>query len=164
MRERASHTHDSLWIRPLEDPTLLTNTHQRAVFEYWLASRAGTELPPPSRIDPVALPRGSLPFIIVKECEADTGRYRTRLTGTAFRDAAGFDGTNLYSDQIVGNSGTMERFDWAVANRQPYWYQGPQSFSAFDFRLFSALVVPFADPGGPVSRLVGVLDFHHERD
>jgi hypothetical protein len=159
MRERASRTHDGLWIHPFEDPTRLRDVHQRAVFEYWMASRDGTGLPPPARIDPVDLPRGSLPFILVKEHETDSGRYRTRLAGTAFRDASGFDGTHLYSDQLSGNAGTLDRFNWAVANRQPYWYQGSLAFSAKDYKQFSVLVLPFADPEQPVSRLVCVFDF-----
>lgn len=159
MRQRNQRTHDGLWIHPLEDPTVLRNIHQRAVFEYWLAVREGADMPPPSRIDPVELPRGSLPSIVVKEYEPDTGRYRTRLAGTAFRDATGFDGTNGYSDQISGNTGTVERFGWAVANRKPYWYQGPLAFAANDFKQFSALILPFSEPGQPVSRLLCVLDF-----
>ncbi|WPZ36279.1 PAS domain-containing protein [Thalassobaculum sp. OXR-137] len=164
MRERASYIREGLWLRPLEDPTLLRDRHQRAMFEYWLAARDGADLPLPSRIDPVELPRGCLPYIMVKEHEPGTGRYRTRLTGTAFRDASGFDGTNLYSDEILGNAGTLERFNWAVANRQPYWYQGPLSFSVFDYKKFSALVLPFADPGQPVTRLVAVFDFQPDRE
>lgn len=159
MRDRVSPTHDGVWIHPLEDPTLLHNIHQRAVFEYWMAARATADVPPPSRIDPVELPRGSLPSIVVKECEPDTGRYRTRLAGTAFREATGFDSTHSYSDQISGNTGTVDRFNWAVANRRPYWYQGPLAFSLRNFKKYSVLVLPFAEPGGPIARLLCVLDF-----
>ena len=159
MLKRSPRTHDGVWVRPLEDPTLLTDQHQRAVFEDWLALRADTDLPGPEHIDPVALPRGSLPVILVKECEADTGRYRTRLAGTAFRDASGFDGTHLYTDDIKGSAGTLERFGWAVANRKPYWYQGSMAFGTKDYKQFSVLVLPFAETGQPVCRLVCVFDF-----
>lgn len=161
MRGRAPRTHDGVWIRPLEDPTLLSDRQQRAVFEYWLSVRTtADDLPTPDRIDPLDLPRGSLPVIMVKEHEIDSGRYRTRLAGTEFRQASGFDGTNVYSDQLTGNAGTIDRFDWAVANRQPYWYQGSLAFGANDLKQFSVLVLPFAEPDRPVSRLMCVFDFN----
>ena len=55
-----------------------------------------------------------------------------------------------------------DRFDWAVANRQPYWYQGSLAFSVNDFKQFSVLVLPFAEPDLPVSRLLCVFDFNPE--
>ncbi|MCR9072002.1 MAG: PAS domain-containing protein [Alphaproteobacteria bacterium] len=164
MRERTTRTHDGIWIRPLEDPTQLHDVHQRAVFEFWLAARTDEDMPPPARIDPIELPKGSLPMILVKECEASTGRYRTRLAGTAFREATGFDGTHLYSDSLDGSAGTVDRFNWAVGERKPYWYQGSLAFSTNDLKQFSVLVLPFAEPDQPVTRLLCVFDFDPDTD
>lgn len=151
-----------LWFRPFDNIGVLTDLNQITLFEYWQSSRAGAELPLPECIDPLAFPTTALPYLVVEEYEPDTRRFRTRLTGTAYRDAAGYEGTNLRTDETPGGQSAAERLAWVVEARQPYWYRGPFSFSARPWTTFSVLGLPFGRPGEPVARVLCVFDFRPE--
>lgn len=150
------------WIRPVVRPSPLMSMPQKQVFEYWRGACDGDRLPTPDRIDPLAFTAGVLPFLVVEEREERTGRYRTRLAGTAYRDAVGYEGTNLYTDETVGTEDAVERLRWMAEHRQPYWYRGLCTFSYRPWTPFSVLSLPFAHSGRPVSRALCVFDFAPE--
>jgi hypothetical protein len=145
-------------IRPFTDIDLLSDSNQRALFEYWLKFCNVPDIPSPDRIDALAFPRRALPFLVVEEFEPDTRRFRTRLAGTAYRDAVGYESTNRRTDETPGAAEASARLAWTVEARQPYWYQGPFTFSARPWTTFSVLGLPFAHPGEPVSRVLCVFD------
>lgn len=148
-----------LWIRPFDDIDVLTDPNQRSLFEYWQSSRDGAEMPLPERIDPLVFPTAALPYLVVEEYEPETRRFRTRLAGTAHRDATGYEGTNLRTDETPGGRSAGERLAWVVEARQPYWYRGLLTFSARPWTSFSVLGLPFGRPDEPVSRILCVFDF-----
>lgn len=121
-------------------------------------------MPVPEKIDPLAFTTGVLPFLVVEERDERTGRYRTRLAGTAYRDAVGYEGTNLYTDETEGTEDAVERLRWMAEHRQPYWYRGLCTFSYRPWTPFSVLSLPFAHLGRPVSRALCVFDFAPEAD
>lgn len=148
-----------LWIKPFDNICILTDANQTMLYKYWQNSRQGADLPVPNCIDPLAFPASALPFLVVEEYEPETGRFRTRLAGTAHRDAVGYEGTNLRTDETPGGRSVVERLKWSVEARQPYWYRGPLTFSDRPWASFSVLGLPFGHPGAPVSRVLCVFDY-----
>lgn len=146
------------WVRPVTDTSKLGNANQRALFQYWLNFYTDGALPSPDLINPLAFPTQALPFLVLEEFEPDIGRFRTRLAGTAYRDAVGYESTNLRTDETPGAAEASARLAWIVKARQPYWYHGPFTFSARPWTMFSVLCLPFAPAEGPVSRVLCVFD------
>lgn len=144
----------------LEDnPGRLSDVHQRAVYDYWQRARGGADLPPVSAIDPTRLPISSLPYIVVIERNSENGRYRSRLTGTRVSEATAVDFTGRYIDEVDGTAEARARFDWAVANRRPYWVSARLVFSPRSYKRYNLVCLPFGDPGQPVTRLLFVFAF-----
>lgn len=162
MNEYTFASEQSTWVRPFNDVRLLTDPHQREVYDYWAECDRDGDLPLPDKIDPLAFTTGVLPFLVVEERVDSTGRYRTRLAGTAYQDAVGYEGTNLYTDETDGTEDAVERLQWMADHRQPYWYRGPCTFSYRPWSSFSVLSLPFAYPGQPVSRALCIFDFAPE--
>lgn len=129
------------------------------LFKYWQNAHRGDDLPAPECIDPLAFPTASLPYLVIEEYEADARRFRTRLTGTAYRDAVGHDGTNLRTDEMPGGCAAADRLRWIAETRRPYWYRGPMVFSTKPWTSFSVLSLPFGHRHAPLSRVLCVFDF-----
>jgi hypothetical protein len=148
-----------IWIRPFSDIEILTDQNQKLLFKYWRNAHSGEDLPAPEHIDALAFPTTALPFLVLEEFERDTGRFRTRLTGTAYRDSVGYEGADRRTDETPGAERAAERLNWIVQGRQPYWYRGPLTFSHRPWTPFSVLSLPFGRAGEPVSRVLCVFDF-----
>lgn len=138
------------------------NMAQKQLFEYWRNVSDESRPPTPDKIDPLAFDPKALPFLVLEEVDPTSGRLRTRLTGTAYRDAVGYEGTHLRTDEIRGGAAAANRLAWLVATRQPYWYRGPCTFSLRPWLPFSVLALPFSPPGDGVSRVLCVFDFAPE--
>lgn len=71
------------------------------LYAYWhsLALLRGG-IPLREDFDPAQVPR-LLPHIFIAEKEADTGRFRFRLSGTAIRDIMGVENTGRYLDELL---------------------------------------------------------------
>lgn len=152
-------TSREIYIESLKPDHVFSDSNQKVIFDYWLQCCSDFEIPPPERIDPLALPPSVLPFLAIEEYDAGIGRFQTRLSGTAYRDAVGYDGTNLRTDEIAGTETAIARLTRLVESRRPYWYAGPCTFSRSPWRPFSVLSLPFGHPGEPVSRVLCVFDF-----
>ena len=146
------------WLRPFTDIRMLSDANQRALFQYWVNFHRNGNLPSPDLINPLAFPKEALPFLVIEEFEPDTGRFRTRLAGTGYRDAVGYESTNLRTDETPGAGEASARLAWCVEARQPYWYRGPFTFSSRPWTMFSVLCLPFAPAEGSVSRVLCVFD------
>ncbi len=155
----SSSGHATVCLDLPEAPEQFADRRQAAVYAYWRDRRNGADVPPVAAIDPLALPRAALPFLGLLHREPDSGRYFTRLVGTEVVEALGVDHTGRYIDEIAGMSAQRERFDRAVRARRPYWATAPLSFARHDYKHYSVLGLPFAEPGAEVSRLLFVFDF-----
>lgn len=134
--------------------------HMRAAYDYWLAARGAAVVPPVSALDPMLLPRGSLPYLSVLEVEQAPFRLRSRLTGTALVDHLGINQTGHYLDEIPGIARQLARMEWCVHAQQPYLAEDKLTFAPKDYKRYHVLILPFGDPGRGVERLVGVFGFH----
>lgn len=145
----------------LTEPTLegLADERLRRMYAYWLSRRRGDELPTLQAIDPLALPRGVLPWLSILEVEPEPLRFRSRLVGTEVVEAIGIDHSGRYLDSLPGMEGQLARFAWCVETRQPYLARATMTWSPRDYKEYRVLALPFADAAGRVARILHVFVF-----
>lgn len=139
------------------DKAALSET-SRVVYEYWTLKRGNAPFPSTSALDPLEIPKQVLVNFTVIEVLDPGPRFLVRLTGSKVREAAGQDYTGQMVDQMPGAEEVVERFTWCVRHRKPYCARSRLSWSANDFRIYEALVLPFGGPDGRVSKLASVID------
>ncbi|MFZ1992089.1 MAG: PAS domain-containing protein [Alphaproteobacteria bacterium] len=138
------------------NPTLesLPNDRCRSAFQFWLDARGEAELPSPAAIDPSRLPPAILPNISVYGVEDGEKRFRFRLVGRAIVQGIGLDPTGTYFEDAPGSGPLIARFSECIESRRPYFYRGPLFWKNNEIATYRSLVMPFAEPGGPVTRLM----------
>ncbi|SMF72615.1 PAS domain-containing protein [Tistlia consotensis] len=141
------------------DPAALTPPYLKAVYDYWNAARGAAAMPPVEAIDPLRLPRDSLPHLGLVEVEAEPLRFLTRLQGTSVVEALGIDHTGRYYDEIPGMDAQIARLEWCARERRPYMTEGTASFAPKDFQHYRLLGLPFGDAAGGVRRILFVSAF-----
>jgi len=141
-------------------------TRLAAFYTYWLSCTRGTALPDLAAIDPLRMPPEILAFMVMYEIDpplatgvAEPVRIRTRLVGTAVVERSGVDLTGSMVEPTGITATQHARLSWALANRQPFIAHGQVPAVERDFMQFTVLVLPFADEGGEIRRLVSVLQF-----
>lgn len=137
----------------------LAEERLRAMYAYWLSRRLGEAPPPLSAIDPLALPRGALPWITVLEVERQPLRFRSRLVGTEVVAGIGVDHTGRYLDELPAMEGQIVRFTWCAETRHPYLAQATMTWSPRDYKGYRTLALPFVDDEGRVARILHVFVF-----
>ena len=136
----------------------LAQERLRFMYDFWDQYRMGRPLPPDSVIDPLHMPRECLPFLSVFEVEREPLRFRTRLVGTALVRELGEDQTGCYVDEVSGARGQLARLTWCAHRGRPYFASHRATFSERSYKHYNALVLPFADGTGAVSRIVAVFE------
>jgi hypothetical protein len=74
--------------------------HVSAIYNYWLARKGEREAPGRQDIDPMDMPRASLPYVLLIDLLYDPFRVRYRLVGTHCVAIYGNDYTGLFLDQL----------------------------------------------------------------
>ena len=135
------------------NPTLedLPDDRCKTAYQFWLAARAGADLPPPEAIDVLMIPRSILPQVSIYDVEEGEKHFRFRFVGPAVAGAIGFDPTGTYFDDVPGSSALIGRLLDCVEARQPYFYQGPLFWRNVEIPAYRTLVMPFAKRGAPVA-------------
>ena len=131
----------------------------RVALQFWLDAKKDSILPPDWAIDPLRLPRGLLPSLLVVSVEPGPKRLRFRLAGTTMVNAIGFELTGKFSEDIEGAEGTTQRAYAAIESKSPYFYGGPLVWSPKDFNSYKALIMPFGNDVNEVTRLLGYTEF-----
>lgn len=137
----------------------LSPAYMRAAYDYWSSVRGKTALPPVCAIDPISLPTGCLPYIVMVEVESEPLRFRSRLNGTKVVEAFGIDQTGRYYNDMPGMTEQLTRFEWCVRNQRPYLGEGTITFAPHDFHRYRTLGLPFGDEERGVQRILFVFDF-----
>ena len=92
-----------------------------ATWHYWELIRGHRPIPGPRDIDPVAMPAGILPQLIMIDIE-DGQRFRFRLVGSATVSLAGAEWGGRYVDEVIGADSfdfLASSFKMAIALRRP---------------------------------------------
>jgi PAS domain len=131
----------------------LPNARFRQGLKYWQDAKGALALPPVEAISPTKLPRSLIGGLCILERDGNL-RLRFRLVGTLVAQAIGFDPTGKYADEIAGAEDTNARVAESVRAKLPYYYAGPLVWSSLDYKQYRALVMPFGDAVGTVTRVV----------
>jgi len=137
----------------------LPNKACRAALQFWLDARGSADLPPLAAIAPHKLPRALMPNISVLGVEDGLKRIRFRIVGRAIVEGIGFDPTGTYADDAPGAEKAIARYLACIANRRPYFYEGPLFWQHKEIATYRALVLPFADPGKPITRIMTYCEY-----
>ena len=78
----------------------LRSPYLRMLFEYWEGLRQGRVAPDIADIDALDMPHAALPHVILVDVEHEPLRLRYRLVGSHGVDAAGWDYTGKYVDEL----------------------------------------------------------------
>ena len=106
----------------LSDPRLVE------FYDYW-RSLCGTRRMPARRdVDPLHMPLGYMPDLMLIEVEARPRRYRYRLVGTHVVAASGEDRTGRYFDDVAFfgmNPAVIEQYDKVAESGRPLYSLEP---------------------------------------
>jgi len=138
---------------------VLVDARLREIHAYWLSRRQGDAPPPLAAIDPLAMPRGVLPWISVMDVEHAPLRFRSRLVGTEVVEAIGIDHSGRYLDTLPSMEGQLVRFTWCAETRHPYLARATMTWSPRDYKGYRTLALPFVDAEGRVARIVHAFVF-----
>ena len=146
----------------LSDPDLVR------FYDYWTTLRGQRAMPSRRDIDPLQIPPGYLPDIMLIEVSHQPRRYRYRLVGTHVVTASGEDRTGRsFDDVFKTNTAVMQQFEQVVNTAEPLFSLEP--FTNFitgrkydvdrimlplssDGRLVDMVLVLFLFKSGPFAR------------
>src|SRR5215470_544539 len=152
----------------LGDPDLIR------FYDYWVNLRGQRPMPSRRDIDPLQIPPGYLPDIMLIEVSHDPRCYRYRLVGTHVVTASGEDRTGRSFEDVSffkTNPTVMQQFERVVTSGEPLFSLEP--FTNFitgrkyevdrimlplssDGRLVDTVLVLFHFKSGPFARRLGV--------
>lgn len=141
----------------------MPNQNFAAALQYWIDAKKDRVLPPPEAIAPSRLPRVLISSLTVLAVEDGPKRLRFRLFGTKLVDATGFDLTGKFGEDVIGAEETNARHYAAIEAKRPYLFNGPLTWSSRDYKGYTALVMPFGDEAGKVTRFLDYTEFERRR-
>lgn len=102
----------------------IRSPYLRALYDYWNNLREDRVAPDANEIDVLHIPRSALPYVILIDLEQNPLRARYRLVGTHGTQAAGWDYTGKYVEELdMPNTMVeeiMEDFAYAIQLRPMY--------------------------------------------
>lgn len=106
------------------DRSTIRSPYLRALYDYWNSLRGDRVAPDADDIDALDIPRTALPYVILVDLEQNPLRARYRLVGTHGTQAAGWDYTGKYVDELdmpnTLSEEVMEDFAFALEQRPMY--------------------------------------------
>jgi hypothetical protein len=141
----------------LGDPELV------AFYDYWASLRRGRKMPSRKDIDPLQMPRGYLPNVMLIEVFHNPRLYRYRLVGTTVVNASGEDRTGQYFNEVEFfeiHPIVMQQYDDAVDMAHPFYSLEPftnlRNGNTYEV---DRLMLPLSDDGERVDMLMVLFQF-----
>src|SRR5215510_6304357 len=106
----------------LSDPALLR------FYDFCESLRGGRQMPSRRDLDPVQVPRGFLPNVMLVDVLPDQQRYRYRLIGSNIVTATGENRTGRFFDEFRffrDHPGVLPHYQALVRTRQPHYSLEP---------------------------------------
>jgi len=132
-------------------------------YDYWESLSAGRPMPARRDIDPLQIPPGYLPDLMLIDVFHEPRRYRYRLVGTHVVTASGEDRTGRFFDEVQffkTNPAVMQHFETVATTGQPLYSVEP--FTNFangrDYEV-DRLMLPLSSDGRLVDMLLVVFRF-----
>lgn len=133
----------------------------RDLLAYWESKRRGGKLPSRRDVDPLDLPVGLLPQILLFDVLREAGRlrFRFRVAGTAFAQLAGRDVTGLCYDELGPAERTapvINLLTLACQQARPSLLVSRVTARQDAHEDISRLALPLAADGATVDMVLGV--------
>ena len=146
-------------IRPaLNDPGLIS------FYEYWVSLGGGREMPSRKDVDPLQVPRGYLPNIMLVDVLYDPQRYRFRLVGSNIVAATGENRTGRFFDEVSwfqDHPGVQPQYEAVIKTRRPLYSMEPfTNFISKSAYEVDRLLLPLSDDGLRVDTLLVLFQFN----
>jgi hypothetical protein len=128
----------------------------------WESKRDGRNLPSRSQLDPIELKR-HLGWLLLVDVEREPVRFRFRLVGTNIATVSGRDVTGKYFEEVYGSgpSEIKKFYEMAFEGAKPCHVVGRFPVAGRDFYRYEALLVPLADNGSDVDKIMTRSVFHN---
>lgn len=132
----------------------------RTVYRHWQSLGNGADVPSADRFDPLDLIRVLGQLFIVRVEPGDGGRdeavLRYTLIGTRLVETLGRDATGkVVTDTFPPDHPVGRVYRHLIANRIPVRTHGRLDWVDKDYRQFESVLLPLADPGGRISKVLG---------
>lgn len=136
----------------------IADAEQRALFDWWLATRGDRGMPARADFDPIAHPR-ALPRIFLVEISPEPPHFLNRLCGTEIDEQQGYPMTGRNFEEVF--AGELLRF--TAARFADVAFNGLISYHSTIFRKddsgrqtrFTRLLLPLSDDGSRVDMILG---------
>lgn len=142
----------------LSDPGLIR------FYDYWESLRGNRDMPSRKDIDPVQVPRGFLPNIMLIDVLHDQRRYRYRLIGSNILIATGENRTGRFFDEFRffrDHPGVIPQYETIVKARRPLCSLEPfTNFISESNYDVDRLMLPLSDGGQFVDTVLVLFQFN----
>ena len=141
----------------LKDPDLLQ------FYDYWSSLCRGRPMPARGDLDPLQIPSGYLPDLMLVEVSHEPRRFRYRLIGTHVVAASGEDRTGKFFDDISFfkiHPAVMQHFEQVATTGRPLYSQEPfTNFANGRHYDVDRLLLPLSSDGAQVDMLAVLFQF-----
>lgn len=154
---------------PAIRPARLTERSLTAAFAYWDRLRGDRDVPARAAVDPIDIPPGLLPNLMLTDVIQEGGRprYRYRVVGSRIAELAGRDPTWEFVDETLPAAHGYRDYILALYDAIFAWRAPVYSHSSYvtsdpthpPEREAQRLMLPLAEPDGPVSHVLSVQVF-----
>lgn len=132
-------------------------------YDYWKSLCAGRPMPARRDLDPLQIPAGYLPDLMLIDVFHEPRRYRYRLVGTHVVTASGEDRTGRFFDDVQffkTNPAVMQQFETVTATGRPlYSLELFTNFANGRHYDVDRLMLPLSSDGRLVDMLLVVFRF-----
>jgi hypothetical protein len=141
----------------LNDPNLIR------FFDYWRALCHGRPMPSRKDIDPLQMPAGFLPNVMLIDALHGPRRYRYRLVGTNVVGATGEDRTGRFFDEVrffQSFPTVLQQYELVVESGQPLYSLEPFT-NIYTGAVYEVdrLILPLSSDGQMVDLLMVLFEF-----
>ncbi|MGH6886468.1 MAG: PAS domain-containing protein [Kiloniellales bacterium] len=133
-------------------------------YDYWLSLCRGRPMPARKDIDPLQVPRGYLPNLMLIDVLRDPRRYRYRLVGANVVEATGANRTGQFFDQVAffdRHPAVIPHYEGVIERRRPCHSLEPfgnlLTGSAYEV---DRLLLPLSDDGQRVDTVLALFQFN----
>jgi len=131
------------------------------LYAYWFSICQSGEIPIRKDLNPSAI-KELLPSVFLVDVTGKPARFRFRLVGTSFSQAAGRNITGLLTSDVFPpdfDLEVLEHWGSVVEMRKPKWGGGQMWVKEREFLKWRGVVLPLQDEAGEVSQLLGASTF-----
>jgi hypothetical protein len=144
--------------RKLTDPGLIR------FYDYWAELHHGRSMPTRKDIDPLEMPRGYLPNIMLVDVLPGSRNFRYRLVGTNVVNATGEDRTGKSFKEVRffrEHPVVLDQYEMVIATHQPIHSLEPfTNFQAGTTYDVDCLLLPLSDDGQSVNTVLVLFQFN----